>query len=309
MEKMNQVGQFTHVVKLFNGFVIDHDKDRWINQVTVRQLNGHDEACLSQSQNIPSPLRTSSLLDRVLILSHVVSEKNDLTSAQISRMLTLGDRIKLLLEIRNMTFGENIECVVNCPKCDQNMSANILISTLTQPNGRLQPQEIKKEQYHFLKIDGFNLKIRSLTGADQESIAVVVLDNKANESNNNNYYRQVREKLVKSCIVSSEPSLNGHIIGDNLISTIASKLAELDPYADLIFDLKCPLCNYFFEIPFNAEDFILREIDIRSQYLENEVHLLAFYYHWTEDAILSLPIKRRKAYADLIKRTLSGEGF
>ena len=55
------------------------------------------------------------------------------------------------------------------------------------------------------------------------------------------------------------------------------------------------------------EDFIFHEISAREQEFEQEVHWMAFNYHWSENTILSLPIKKRKRYVELINRTLSGE--
>ena len=67
--------------------------------------------------------------------------------------------------------------------------------------------------------------------------------------------------------------------------------------------MKCPDCNELFEIPFFAEDFIFEEISARKRQLEYEIHCLAFYYHWSESDILSLPLKRRRKYVELINRS------
>lgn len=38
-----------------------------------------------------------------------------------------------------------------------------------------------------------------------------------------------------------------------------------------------------------------------------EVHIIAYYYHWGEKEILSLPIFKRSKYVDLIDRQIKAE--
>jgi hypothetical protein len=86
-------------------------------------------------------------------------------------------------------------------------------------------------------------------------------------------------------------------------------LKQADPLADIVLDLLCPECSHTFQAPFDPEAFFLTELAMRSAKLEQEVHWLAFHYHWSEDAILSLPASRRWRYINLINDTLSsGEG-
>jgi hypothetical protein len=119
--------------------------------------------------------------------------------------------------------------------------------------------------------------------------------------------KSLEERLVRACVVNSDPRLPADIDAD-LIAGIGSKLSELDPQADIILDLTCPICSHRFQVPFFPEDFFLREFDARQSQFEGEVHWLAFNYHWSEEAILSLPMTKRKRYVELINRTLSGEG-
>ena len=40
---------------------------------------------------------------------------------------------------------------------------------------------------------------------------------------------------------------------------------------------------------------------------EYEVHIIAYVYHWEENTILSLPIKKRKRYVELINKQKEAE--
>jgi hypothetical protein len=139
------------------------------------------------------------------------------------------------------------------------------------------------------------LKIRAATAYDLQQLA------------EQRFEMRPSEKLIRSCIITSEPELVAEIDND-LYEKLSYRLAELDVQADLILMISCPNCNHKFQTPFFPEDFLLREIDVRQQQFEKEVHWLAFNYHWSEDEILSLPMSKRKRYVDLINRTLSGEG-
>jgi len=48
-------------------------------------------------------------------------------------------------------------------------------------------------------------------------------------------------------------------------------------------------------------------IEMRRKYLDEEIHTIAFYYHWTEDAILKLSLRQRRRYVELIEAELTGE--
>ena len=92
-----------------------------------------------------------------------------------------------------------------------------------------------------------------------------------------------------------------------MVTEVSAKLEEMDPQADIVLDLSCPSCGHHFKTPFFIDDFMLREIRSRTSQLDREVHWIAFNYHWNEDDILSLPMRKRKRYVDLINSTLAGE--
>lgn len=257
----------------------------WLRQVGLRELNGYDEQLLAEASNYPLPFRTTALLERVIKFGNGTVESSN---TEIIRRLTEGDRIALILHIRRMTFGDKLQCVLSCSNCKEGISLDLSILDL------LQPSIPDPSSEYVVNVENFTLKIRPVTGADLEYL----FDN-GDESN-------TVEQLMRSCIISSDPPLPEKLT-DDFIATISSRLEELDPQADLVLDMVCPACQHSFQTPFNAEDFIFGEISTRQSQLEREVHWLAFNYHWSEDSILSLPLKKRKRYVDLINRTLSGE--
>ena len=281
----------TAIVTIPHGISIDGS---WFQQVTLRELNGYDEQQSAEMINYPLPFRTTVLLARVARFENgsadAATTESDNTT-EIVRQLTAGDRVALMLHIRRLTFGDNLQCILSCPGCRESISLDLSVSKFLQPVNNSH----SSSEYN-ITVDNFALKIRPVTGTDLESLSV----------NGDDGSNKKADDLVRSCIISSDRPLPDTLT-DDLITVISTKLGELDPQADLILKLACPDCKLSFQTAFNAEDFIFQEISSRQSQLEREVHWLALNYHWSEDSILSLSLVKRKRYVDLINKTLSGE--
>ena len=268
-------------VSLPHGLSVDGS---WVRTAHLRELNGYDEQHLYETIDSSPFTRSISVLERVVSFG-------DRASSAIRDVLTrlpIGDMTALILQMRKMTFGENLHCLITCPACRVEMSVDLKISQLLE-----EPLAEPKETYE-TRVSDFKLSLRPVTCADIEHLK---------EYSNGS---SLAERLVRSCIISSEPLLPAEI-ENYFLEMIGSRLSELDPQADLVMDLACPGCKHLFQIPFFPEDFLLKEIDAMEPQFEREVHWLAFNYHWGEEAILSLVLRKRKRYVDLINRTLSGE--
>jgi hypothetical protein len=258
----------------------------WLRQVELREMNGYDEQILLDMSRYPLPFKTTALLGGLVKFGNGYAESYNMKTA---RELTVGDRIALVLYIRRTIFGDKLHCTLSCPNCKEAISLDLSISNLLQPS-----ISDPKSEYE-LSVENYRLTVRPIKGADLESIATNVDEG-----------TDKMEKLVRACVISSDPCLPSNL-DNNFISVLSSKLEKLDPQADLLLDMSCPVCKDSFQTSFNAEDFVYRELSALGKELEYEIHWLAFYYHWSEDAILSMTTKKRKRYVDLINRTLFGE--
>jgi hypothetical protein len=277
------------VVGLPHGFVSD---ECCIRQVELRQLNGYDEQYISETRNLPSFLRATRILERAARLI-----QTNCNIEEALRRLTIGDRIDLLLHLRMLSFGDNLSCIVVCQACSESMSLDLSISDLLEQS---KPQTDCNE--YVLNIDNLLLKLRPLTGGDQE----LLFYSSKSKNKNGQCKDNKAEQLVRSCIISCDPPLSGDL-SEVFISAVSSKLDEIDPHADLNLEFHCPSCQDHSKVAFDIEAFILHEFDSLQEQLEREVHWLAFNYHWSEDAILSLPVQKRKRYVELVNMTLAGE--
>jgi hypothetical protein len=276
-----------------------------MQKLMIKEVTGYDELLLDKISAYPLPQRTSALLERILSFHSNFGEVDTEYQAKIARSLTQGDRVALILNARRIIFGDKISCVITCPMCKEAMSFDLFISKLLQP-------AISDPQIEYtLQIDDYLLKIRPITGGDLESLFELKNKNTTSRGGSDReYYGSNRstnpaEKLITSVITFSQPPLPD-FLPDKFIEIISSRLEEIDPQALTELKLECPGCRHMFMTQFNAEDFMLDEINHRAKLLHEEVHYIAFNYHWTEASILSLPHSTRKKYVRLIERTLSG---
>jgi hypothetical protein len=256
-----------------------------LEKAVLRELNGRDQEQLLEQKPLSTIVRMLQLLDSVVDFGDEAdqNEKTHLLSS-----LPVGDFVALVLELRRLTFGDLMQCLITCPVCKQEMAANI-------PTARLIQKPLTAETKNFeKKIRGFTLKLRPITCADLTCSA---------ESK-----RSPLEQLARRCILECVPAIP-ETLDSQFLAEISAELAELDPQADILLYLECPNCSHKFQAPFYPEDFFLREIDAKKAQLEGEVHWLAFNYHWSENEILALPLSKRRRYVDLINMTLSGEAI
>jgi hypothetical protein len=272
-----------------HGLNTEHNGE-WIRSFYIRELNGYDEEFLNRlALDYPTPIKTTELLTRLIVCGLSYSNENTLSKCvkidrELINELTIGDRISLLLQLRSHILGDKIQCEVICPECNNLMSLDLRVSDI------LQPQERNPRAQYRTHIEGFNLQIRPVNGKDQESL--LMLDSKQD-------ILQYEDYIIRKCLVSAKPSLPKNI-SPELVAKTSLKLDKIDPQAHLVLDLTCPSCNSLFQTPFIHEDFIFQEIFSRYHLMHQEIHLLAYYYHWKEKEILGLPTTTRKKYAESI---------
>src|SRR5215208_6961802 len=83
----------------------------------VRPLTGSDDEVLLETRTTLSPA------ERVTeVLSRCVDRIGDVTfDREAAVALTVGDREALLLQLRRLTLGNAVDCVLNCPDCGANI--------------------------------------------------------------------------------------------------------------------------------------------------------------------------------------------
>jgi hypothetical protein len=75
-----------------------------------------------------------------------------------------------------------------------------------------------------------------------------------------------------------------------------------------MLNLTCPVCHHDFSALFDTATYLFQELHSRARHLYGEVHLLAFYYHWSEAEIMDMTARKRHLYLDLLTEALTEEG-
>lgn len=266
----------------------------WQRNIWLRPWCGRDEALFAEAEHASSPAaRTTALLANCLALDGGHTP----VAPEFARGLTVGDREALLLHLRRMTLGERLACVLACPACGERMDLDLLASDLlVAPYGR-------ERQHHSATVeDGkavFHVRFRLPTGADQEVAAAVI----ARDA------EQAVRLVVGRCVMEVLAADGSPV--EELPLAVARRLpllmAELDPQAELRLEAECPACGTPFATIFDAAGYLQQEMAQAGAELFREVHLLAYYYHWSEVEILALTGPQRRRYLGLLAETLAKE--
>jgi hypothetical protein len=144
----------------------------------------------------------------------------------------------------------------------------------------------------------YQVRFRLPTGGDQEeTVSVVRTDLDA-----------AVDLLVNRCVerVTIENGRIAEVHPRSIVDHLSRVMFELDPQAEMKLDLACPYCNQSCSAFLDASTFFSQEVTAASKHLFKEVHVLAYYYHWSENEILGMTTTRRHRYLALLDEELKG---
>lgn len=282
-------------IELPGGFWLDGVCHR---EAVLRPISGSDEVFLREAgESLSQAHKTSNLLSRCL--THIGLLKS--VTPDVVRKITVGDREALLLQLRRLTLGEQMQCELNCPEpnCGEMMDVNLTVSELL-----MRPYQQPKDKYMKTFSENgssYRVTFRLPSGADQEAVADLACDDP----------RAASHVLLNRCVERVEVDGDDSQPLDKLPSTVArylpAILAELDPQAEIQLNLTCPNCKHDFATVFDTATYLFQEIEGQMKFLFQDVHLLAYYYHWSEAEILGMTSRRRKRYLRLLSQALTQE--
>lgn len=229
--------------------------------------------------------------------------------ASVSRSLVgdllTGDRDYLMLKLREMTFGPNVEAVWRCASsdCYKPMDVTFSLADLAVES-RTAPTRYFTRRIPYDRPDGeLIVEYRLPTGADQEALAPIV---RSDEEIAINQLLARCSRRVSDCSQPSEAFFR------NLPAAVREEIiVEMEgraPQVVIELDLSCPECRASFSAEFDFTAFFLAELKTNQRMLEREVHFLAWHYHWSEHEILSLTRRKRQRYVALLQEELDRSG-
>jgi hypothetical protein len=216
---------------------------RLLKKAEVRELNGEDEEALARGGNSSSFIRYFNT-----ILSRAVVGIEDIEPDHaVLQGLLMGDRMMLLLAIRRVTYGDDVEMSLTCPKCNAEfdvaieLDKDVEIREMEDPMKRTHEVPLRKEHV---------ATVRFINGADQEA---ALGDGKRTVAEQNTI-------LLSRCITH----LDGKpVIGDDLIlrmglqdrKTVLQFLTDSQP-GPLLEEVSvpCSVCGEVSPLPLSIED-------------------------------------------------------
>jgi hypothetical protein len=263
-----------------------------VRKVCVREIPERDEAaCAVAIDDLPLK-RTSALLERYA----AIDSTND---AGWVDEITLGDREMLLLHLLRLTFGNRIPCTLKCPVCMEFMDFELHADQLLLP-GAASPKQFHQETF---AVDEAHWQVRFRVPRARDVEAAIVGGRSTPDA---------AAMLLRHCVeeVCRETGSGEHESAApdrwpaGLDTQIGARLAEIDPQAEIDLSLDCPACGNHFSSAFDTGDYLHRELETRERQLLYDVHRLAMAYHWSEEEILRMTLRKRKQYLELV-----GDGF
>ncbi|MFB3764646.1 MAG: phage baseplate protein [Methanotrichaceae archaeon] len=198
--------------------------------------------------------------------------------------LSLGQQNSLLLRIRNDLFGPDLQSVVTCPRCKENLELNFPLLDEQEGNTNI-GGEIQLSQ------GGYDLRFRLPRVKD-----LIELSEAADVSSAN-------IEILDRCLIEARylgESCKTEQLPQELIEAISELMSERDPQSNIQLSISCPLCHHSWEEDLDIASFLWAEIDAWAYRTLREVHALSLSYGWSEADILALSPLRRRIYLEMV---------
>lgn len=195
--------------------------------------------------------------------------------------VSIGERDRQLLQLRDELFGSKFEAVATCPNCGERLELAFGKQDL------LAQGSPKNNEWQQLECAGFEVSYRLPTSADLLEVT--------------NNPSQAHELLLERCVEARADgvAVSASALPSAAVKLLGEKMAEADPQAEVQILLDCAACSHQWTTVFDILSYLWGEIDDWAQRLLNDVHALASVYGWSERDILSMSATRRRLYLEL----------
>ena len=228
-------------------------------RVVLRKMTGREEAILADKkfQRNGGKLVTELLHSCLLQLGTL--EPNG--RGPVSHM-TSADRNFLLLKLRSVTFGSELDATYTCPGCGEQVNVTEDLDDLplkALPEGEGPPDLVVELQDGWVDRDGqlhTALRLRLPTGADEEAVAPQMRENASVGKN----------ALLARCMTSlgDVPQYRLEGLGARIMSELTmtdrrlidKALNDAAPGVDLVRPMECPRCGKQFNASLDLSNFL-----------------------------------------------------
>ncbi|MGH7516501.1 MAG: hypothetical protein ACREOC_03390 [Gemmatimonadales bacterium] len=288
-------------------YVASIPRGYWVNgaccrEAVLREPTGEDQAFLTEAAPTLLPAQwATEVLARCLTR---LGTPEPVTRDAV-RSLSVGDREALLLQLRRLTSGDRLQCLLTCPSpdCGEELDLDLKVSDLLLPCYGRAWEDGAQERHEVRVRDGdaaHLVRFRLPTGSDHEAAALLARTDLTAAAD------LLLRRCVESVVSADGVPIDG--IPEVLFEPVSTRMAELDPQAELTLRINCPACGRTFAAVFDAASYLFQELQAGMRHLYHEVHLLAFHYHWNPSEILGMSSRMRRRYLELLEEELSERG-
>lgn len=202
--------------------------------------------------------------------------------------LPLGERDRRLLGLRRITAGPRLDVFAHCPDCAEPLE-------LALETGELLTAFTPVPQEGELARDGLALRFRPVTSAD-----LLAVERCAHMETS---VEEARRSLAGCCLLEARRAdrpVEVDELSEEELADLAQALADADPGAELLFDLRCPACEAVWQQVLDVAAFVWEELEAQARKILGEVHALARAYGWREVDVLALSPRRRRLYLEMV---------
>jgi hypothetical protein len=208
----------------------------------------------------------------------------------LQSQLSTGQRDRYLLDLQDLTFGSQLNCLVRCPHCSD------------QSEFPLMTTEIRKNTAD--PFDEAHAAAMTETIMSEEYEVVFRLPNSSDflalgEARDGT---SPRRQLLERCflkVLDAQGQVPVNRLPEKVIEAVIDRMSQLDPCADIWLTLTCPSCGRPWQAPFVIVSFLWTEISMMAQRVLYEVHTLSRTYGWSEADILAMSAFRRQCYIEM----------
>jgi hypothetical protein len=228
-----------------------------------------------RGMNEPSATRTLALL------AAAWAESLDAVAA-----LSVGERDRRLLALRERTFGSRLASASACPACGERLEWSIDASAFRVP-----AEAAEGGDGLSLESSGYSIRFRLPTTLDLAA-AGSARDVAA-----------ARRLLLERCVLDAAREGAPVATADMpvaVVEAIAARMSDADLGSDMTVELTCPSCQHVWSVVFDIESFLWTELSGWAQRVLKDVHTLASAYGWREADILQMGEWRRQFYLTLV---------
>lgn len=198
--------------------------------------------------------------------------------------LALGERNARLLESHAQCFGSGLTLLCHCPRCNAASQFDIdsaaLASQLPVVDGLASA--------HRLELDRHRVEFRVPDSRDVSAAS----------DGSDDFAQDLLQRCVLDC-KRDGVDVPVQTLPAPVLDALSRQMQELDPGADVSFDLECPECGEHWESQLDVGQMLWTKLQAAAERVLLEIDALARAYGWSEGEVLRLSPTRRAAYLQL----------